>query len=779
MTLWFQIGAFTSAALLFLVQPLLARLHLAQFGGAPAVWTTAMAFFQALLLAGYAVVHFSMGRWPAVIQARWHLAVLPLALPFLPLTPAALGGSDDAAHSPTLTLLAGLARCAGVPFLLLAMTAPALQRWFAATTHPRRDDPPATDGAVGGCSPDGGPALEPPRPSAVATDPYFLYAASNAGSLLALLAYPLVVEPLLTVSQQCRLWAGGYLVFLLLMAGCALATWRHAAPLPGEPAPTRTTRSGSEPPDCPVALAASTASVTHRRRLWWTVLAFVPSSLTLAVTTTLTTDVAPIPLLWIAPLALYLLSYVVAFAPGTPTTGREMRWFYALLLPLFMTVFAFRILAPWWLLTGFHLVLLFVVSLVAHRTLVADRPPVNCLTEYYIFISLGGLIGGTANSLLAPHLLQTVTEYPLTMIVTAVVLADAAAVHPLGSTRERLQFYGVAIAITGLAMVAIRPAWELHIDDTAGVLLAGLLFYGLAEVSSRLQAVVMVALLIARLLIGSETGQVIHQSRNFFGALTVNSAASSTVHLITHGNTFHGGQDLDLRYRDIPMFYYYHEGPIGQVFAAVNRRVRPLSVAVVGLGCGAIAAYGKYGQSFTFFEIDPQVAQMARNPQLFRYLDDSRARLEVVIGDGRQGLARCATGSFDLIVIDAYNSDAIPLHLCTKEAVKLYMSRLRPDGLLAIHLSHRYLNLETVFGNIVWGLGLSGRIQNYNPRLTPPANKDEAVFASISSWAIVARDLRHFGPLAADSRWRPLRLARSSRVWTDDYTSVVSIYNWQ
>ncbi len=778
MTLWFQIGAFTSAALLFLVQPLLARLHLAQFGGAPAVWTTAMAFFQALLLAGYAVVHVSMRRWPAVIQARWHLAVLPLALPFLPLAPAALVGPDDAAHSPMLTLLCGLARCAGVPFLLLAMTAPALQCWFAATTHPRRDDPPETsvsgsandppahDGRSGRLPPGGRPETSV---SGSANDPYFLYAASNAGSLLALLAYPLVVEPLLTVSQQCRLWAGGYLVFLLLMAGCALAMWRQAAP--GAAAP--------DSPGLPIVLPSAPAGVTHGRRFWWTILAFVPSSLTLAVTTTLTTDVAPIPLLWIAPLALYLLSYVVAFAPGTPTTGREMRWFYALLLPLFMTVFAFRILAPWWLLTGFHLVLLFTVSLLAHRTLVADRPSVNCLTEYYIFISLGGLGGGIANSLLAPHLLQTVTEYPLTMIVAIAVLADAAAVHPLRSTRERLQFYGFAIAITGLAAVAIRSAWDLHIDDTAGILLAGLLLYGLAEVSSRLQAVVMVALLIARLLIGGETGQVIHQSRNFFGALTVNSAASSTVHLITHGNTFHGGQDLDLRYRDIPMFYYYHEGPIGQVFAAVNRRVRPLSVAVVGLGCGAIAAYGKYGQSFTFFEIDPQVAQMARNPQLFRYLDDSRARLAVVIGDGRQGLARCATASFDLIVIDAYNSDAIPLHLCTKEAVKLYMSRLRPDGLLAIHLSHRYLNLETVFGNIVWGLGLSGRIQNYSPRLTPPANKDEAVFASISSWAIVARDLRHFGPLAADLRWRPLRLARSSRVWTDDYTSVVSIYNWQ
>jgi SAM-dependent methyltransferase len=719
----FTLTIFLSSALLFLVQPLVARMILPAFGGSPAVWTASMVFFQAFLLFGYAYAHWSTKALGARKQPWMHIPVLAIAalsLPFsLPAGRGALGASD-----PTAGLLLTLALMVGMSFFAISAGAPLLQRWFATTKDPH------------------------------ARDPYFLYSASNLGSMLALLVYPFVIEPRLPLGDQARLWAGGYVVLVLFMAVCALVTLR--APRAATPVEER-----------PVEALAEVAEegATWRERGLWLALSAVPSSLLLGVTAFLTLNVAPVPLLWVVPLALYLLTFIVAFARrqlvGSSILGR--------IVPLFVTPLALVIILeseqPLIPLAVFHLFTFFLIALMCHVRLNETRPAASRLTEFYLWISLGGVLGGIFNAILAPVLFDTLAEYPIAL-VAAVMLRPAIKAAKGG----RGYLFPVAVGVLALVAVLVTRQMGMEPGAVRTMLTVGIplvlamvamdfpVRYGLT-----LGAVFLVA---AATQVASDA-RLVRVERSFFGVHRV-TVDGRFVKLL-HGNTIHGRQDRENP--GVPLTYYHPTGPIGSVFRTFEGDSKIQDVALIGLGVGSLAAYGEPGQRLTFFEIDPTVEQIARDPNLFTFLRDSEADVRVVLGDARLTLAQQPDNTYGLIVLDAFSSDAIPVHLLTLEALQMYLRKLKPDGILAIHISNRYLDLEPVIAAAAQELNLSGLVFWDAPL---PDEAEEGKTASV--WAAVARDEESFGPLILNRNWVELEAHVRRKPWTDGWSDVLSTF---
>ena len=695
---------FVAAALVFLVQPMAAKMLLPRFGGTPAVWAVSLVFFQAVLLGGYAFAHVSLRFLPLRIQPVLQLAVLALPLALLPIAMPSDAGSP---RNPTLTLLAVLVVAAGVPFFAVTTASPVLQRWFAASGH------------------------------GAGADPYFLYAASNAGSLIGLLAYPLVIEPSFTLTEQSRLWLAGYALFLVLAAACALRVFAAT------PAGTRAVRR------------ALSAPIPWRTRARWVAMAAIPSSLILGTTSHLSTSIAAVPLLWVIPLAVYLLSFVVAFARRSPFSLAALR--AAVVATTLLTVASLLHVVPLPIaaLVAIHCGSLFAVALLVHRRLALDRPAVDRLTEFYLLLSLGGVLGGAFNALAAPVVFDSIAEYPLALVLAALVLpglrslrgdvvvptlylaalvAGLVAAAALGTTAVRLVF---AAAILSLALLATRP--------------------------------VRFALCLgALLLLTTFGGTSLHAERTFFGVLRVVEGERGE-HVLTHGTTIHGRQRTAPGRRDDPLSYYTRQGPLGQLFAV--RRDDFDRVAVVGLGAGSIAAYGRRGDRYTFYEIDPAVARIASDPRWFTFLSDSGADVRIVVGDGRLRIAQARPAAYDLIVLDAFSSDAVPAHLLTREAVALYVRKLAPDGVLAFHVTNNHLNLEPVVAGVAGSLGLVGQTEDQH--VSAAARK---AGANRSHWVVVARSDDALAGL--DPRWRPLADDAGQPVWTDQFSNVLSVVDW-
>lgn len=713
--------AFVGAGLLFLVQPIVAKLLLPLFGGSPSVWNTSNLFFQVNLLAGYIVTHLSVRRFGVRRQSTLQvgLVLLPLlALPIgLPLS------ADTPAGIPTvLWLLVLLAVSVGAPFLVLSTTGPLLQRWFGATGHPR------------------------------AQDPYFLFAAGNTGSLLALVSYPTLVEPWLAIGDQLRAWSLGYAVFVVLIIACAIVL-RSAA------APDRNDVASHVPVDV----------VSRQRRLRWVALAALPSSLMLGATTHLSTDLAPIPLLWVVPLSLYLVTFIIAFALSRASAqkvargvGRTLPW---LVVPVVLA--ATGLVLPFAALLISHLVFFAAVALVAHAKLAADRPGVANLTGFYLVLAVGGALGGAVNALIAPVIFDRVYEYPLG-IALAILLVPALGTRKTWFERRYGVLGTILVVAAGVAALPIltllggtsvlRSAWSLAL---VAVLLTAVV--GAVGVRNpRAFTIGLALVLVAPLLISPS----LTTRRTFFGVQQV--TAEGGVHELRHGTTVHGLQDMRGGRRHHPRGYYHRAGPVGQIFAAEEQRLADAQWAVVGLGTGAMAAYGQPGQTLTFFEIDAATVDIARDPRLFRYLHDSQAEIDVVLGDGRLSLVHEPAGRFDLLVIDAFSSDAIPAHLVTQEAVDLYASRLAEDGLLVFHISNRYVDLAPVLADIASDAALAGVLQR-------DGGTDLASGKLGSSWVVLSRDADALSTLQADPRWQDLAASRSpgSRTWTDDFSNVL------
>jgi spermidine synthase len=756
--LLYAVTLFVGATLLFAVQPMVGKMILPLLGGTPAVWSTCMVFFQAALLGGYAYAHAGARWMGARRQALLHLAVLATPLAVLPL------GLDAArvrgGPSPVLGVLIALALSVGLPFFVVSATAPLLQRWFTETRH------------------------------RAAQDPYFLYAASNLGSMLALLAYPTLIEPRLHVQgagwlSQTRLWSFGYVLLAGLVALCAV-TLRGGPPPSAEPRPVGSAEGG-------------TAS-----RLRWVALAFVPSSLLLGATTYITTDIAAVPLLWVLPLALYLLSFIAAFGRwrAREQAGAAMAARVLVLLTLCLMV---SDLSPHlWVTILWHLVLLLVVALACHGELALDRPPPRRLTEFYLLISLGGVLGGLFNALVAPLVFSSLAEYPLMMVLACALIGRPAPAAAPG--RIRVGDLLVALAVSALALVLYSRSVTVRIDFDFATRLLGLtsgavagwlnsiertlnagLLYGpplLLAFFLRRRAALGLALagvLAVSGFVGARRDDEIHRARSFFGVLQVTRDRGQGGYTeLRHGTTLHGRQSVDPKERGEPLSYYHRGGPIGQLFAELDHREGMRRLAVIGLGTGTLAAYARTGDALTFYEIDRVVRDIAFDPAYFTYVSEARNRaamLRVELGDARirlDAVRRERPGErYDVIVVDAFTSDAIPVHLLTREALRLYVDMLAPDGIIVLHLSNRYLRLEPVAANLAEDAGLGGRLLQHD-------DAPEGEGATRSTWALLARSPEALGALAHDERWTAARLEVDPKVgtWTDDFHNLLAVVKW-
>lgn len=711
----FSAAVFLGAGLLFLVQPMVVRLVLPSLGGSPQVWNTSMVFFQALLLVGYGYAHVSTRSLGLRCQPLAHLVVLALPLLVLPLG-LPEGWRPPATGSPVSWLVPTLAVSVGLPYFAVSTASPLLQRWFSATGHSR------------------------------AGDPYFLYAASNVGSLTGLLAYPLLVEPHLALQAQSRLWSALYLVFVVL-SGFAVRTVRRAG---------RTVAAGAAP-----AADASTSPVAWWDRGRWVFFAFVPASLLQGVTTSLTTDVASVPFLWALPLGTYLLTMVVAFGRRQLRVGSV-----SALVPVAVALVVATQLLGASRLAGLvvllHVVTLFLVGLLCHGRLALERPAPSKLTEYFLLISLGGVLGGAFNALVAPLVFDGVHEFPL-----ALALALLARPAPAGARRPAW----VALAVAGIpAAYLLTDRLRSEASDWAVVItcVAVALVYERTKVTGALALAGLLAMTVL------SQGDALRRERTFFGVLRVEDNGQFVG--LRHGTTLHGRQSRHPLDRATPSSYYHPTGPVGQLFSAYAFDPRLRRVAVVGLGTGTVSAYSRPDRHFTYYEIDPAVVDIATDPRYFTYLAGDQGTHDIVIGDARRSLAESPDDEFGMIVLDAFSSDSVPVHLLTREAVQLYLDKLTHDGLLVFNVSNRYLDLEPVVAAAAELEGLSGVL--LSDAVVDQAAREQG--KTPSSWIVLARDRDSLAPFER-SLVPAVPLARRDGVaaWTDDYSNLFEILDWR
>jgi spermidine synthase len=730
---FFTLSMFASALLLFLVEPMVARMLLPLLGGTPAVWNTCLVFFQLVLLAGYLYAHAAMRWMGRRTQLAVHIAVVVAALLVLPVS-ISPRGMPTALENPAQWILLTLAAIVGLPFFALSASTPILQKWFTQTSHKS------------------------------AADPYFLYAASNAGSLVGLLGYPLLVEPILPLSLQTHIWSFGYAGLLALVAMCAALVWRARAATAhqdtGQDADENTGKGAH-------------GSLALRTRARWVALAFVPSSLMLGVTTALTADVPAIPFFWVLPLAIYLLSFVLVFAKKPPVP-REMlvrRLPFLILIALIPTVTKTRL--PIALLLVLYLLVLFAVAMVCHGELARSRPGISRLTEFYLWISLGGVLGGIFNSLIAPVVFSSVVEFPLALILAALlrIVPDMK-----GNSKRTRTGDWLLPALLGFSMAAVIAVVR-HQGIKPGLLANSLIFgYSILWCLSFGRRPLRFALGLTAVLLASSTwtgqfGRILHTERSFFGVSRVTNENADQFRYLFHGGTIHGTQSLDKAHSREPLAYYTKTGPVGQVFEELSAD----NVAIVGLGAGAMACYMRSGQALTWYEIDPSVKRIATDPRYFTFLSQCAPEARIVMGDARLSLRAAQDGSYSLIILDAFSGDSVPVHLLTREALQLYMKKLAPGGALAFHISNLYLDLAPTLGNQARDARLVSLVRD--DTAVSQAEMDGGKFPS--RWLVMARSERDLGGLARDARWRPAPMKRGTRVWTDDYSNLLGMIRWR
>lgn len=665
----FVLTLLVSSCLIFLVQPMVAKMVLPLLGGVPAVWTTSILFFQAVLLAGYAYAHFSVNRLGPRRQAV--LQVVLVLVPLLALPVAIHSHSPPTDSDPIPWLLGALVLACGLPMFVASSTGPVVQRWFAST------------GRRG------------------ARDPYFLFAASNLGSLLGLLLYPLVLERTLSLADQADLWSIGYGLLVALTVATAVVLWRSQ---PAETAPVER----SARPD-------------RARRLRWVVLAFVPSSLMLGVTAEITSEIAPIPLFWVVGLALYLVTLIVAFSLRSPMPPRVLVQVLPLLvLAVVFFTFLHPTHSPWVLLL--HLVTFTLSAYVCHAQLAADRPAPEHLTEYYLWLSVGGALGGVFNGVVAPLIFSRLVEYPLALFL-------ACFMRPRLLRPGRFWSRG-----RGLAVLAFASFVLAAVATTAG------------------------------------ESDVLLADRSFFGLYTVKllDEPEGRYHALVDGNTLHGMQSLNPARATQPLLYFYRGAPVGDVFRAVHSARPAARVGVIGLGAGSLSCYARPADRWTFFELDPDVSRIAHDRKLFTLLPRCDPRANVVLGDGRLQIAKQPPHSFDLIALDAFNSESVPVHLLTREALAIYVRELAPHGVLVFNVTNHFVDLHTVLANLAGDAGLAA----FERDDTNAGRKDGR---APSRWVAMARSAGDLGAVPREPGWRRLAPDPAKRVWTDQFSNVVDV----
>jgi hypothetical protein len=716
--LLFAATLFVSAFLLFSIQPMFTKMVLPLLGGAPTVWSIALVFFQATLLGGYAYAHLIVRRIPLGIGALIHFGTLAAAAMMLPIRAASSFGSPPT-DNIAFWLIGLFAVSIGLPFAVLATTAPLLQRWFSASGHSR------------------------------ASNPYVLYAASNLGSFAGLFAYPTLIEPFVPLHAQAWMWSAGFAAFALLVATAGLFIARHARPL---------------------ATASEPARVPTRDRLFWMALAAIPTGLVIAVTSYIATDLASAPFLWVLPLALYLLTFVATF--------RERPWLshstVARLVPFAVAPLSVGLLGgqrPYWLaLVAINLAAFVLLALLCHGELYRRRPASAHLTEFYLWTSLGGALGGMFAAIVAQHLFTQVYEYPILIVAALLALPGVSQ----GGPRRLIVQTGPVLMLAALAVVA-RLGFGVRLPATAElpfqILLVALVAIMLLqrERSARFIALVALGFLLTGL--WQPGFNRVAAARSFFGVNQVIESTDGRFRLLYHGTTLHGAERIADATADVvpePLTYYYRGGPISEGIDAVRRLQGSLRrVAVVGLGTGALACYRHRGEAWTFYEIDPAVVRIARDPDFFTFISGCAPDLPVVVGDARLTLA-ASTEKYNLIILDAFSSDTIPVHLLTREAVAGYLKHLAEGGVILMHISNRYMELADTVAAVGTAEGLAAIVVKVDdrPQASPPDYKMTAEVVAL------ARRPEDVGNLRDRPGWHPLRAETDVQAWTDDYSNI-------
>lgn len=723
--LLFLLTILTGSFLLFLVQPMIARMALPRLGGAPAVWNSAMLVYQALLLAGYAYAH-RLTREPARRQAIIHIAVFAVALLWLPLGLAGLQPPADG--SPIFWVPWLLIASIGPLFFAVAAQAPLMQRWYALS------------GNQG--------------------EPYALYAASNVGSFAGLIAYPLIVEPFTTLQSQKWIWSGIYLALMALVAICATQLWRKSAVI--SDAPKRTEER---------------SQIGWTRRLYWIALAAVPSGLMLSTTSHLTTDLMAMPLLWVIPLGIYLLSFSVAFADN-----RILADICTRMAPVVLVIAGSFVFIVWGkaAINGMvaSLSLLFVVAVSLHAEMYRTRPAPSELTSFYLMMSVGGVIGGLFCAILAPLVFNWTWEHPI-LILAAAVLLPKVGIISLDHTNRKIVTVMAVLGLIALSFAIYGVMFEPDATSiTKVVLAAAIMAIGIVTAGFPVPFLLAVAGLLT--INGGwdnfEKSTNGSRMRSYFGTYTVTD--SGNARWLMHGTTMHGMQLREEPTR--PISYYPATSGVGIALTKAPELYGPTaSVGVVGLGTGTLACYRKPDQYWQFFEIDPLVIEIARERKIFSFLERCAPDVPVTLGDARLTLAKIPQGTFDILALDAFSSDSIPLHLLTKEAFATYSRALKPDGLLLVHISNRYIDLNPVVAAEAKANGWHAALRHDRPTDAFMKKGDRA-----SQWIALSRDRaklaaltgkvekinnRHYVP----DPWLHLDPPGDTVPWTDDYASVL------
>ncbi len=735
----FLAATFLSAALIFVIQPMFTRFVLPRLGGAPSVWSVAMAFFQAVLFAGYLYAHLLARNTSARTSVVVHCIVTATALIWLPLGIAS-GWGQPPATGEAIWLLGLFAASIGIPYLALSANGPLLQSWFARATH------------------------------GTGANPYALYAVSNGGSFLALLSYPLAIEPLMTIVGQSRLWSVGYLLLMLLILTCGALVWVsrpalasvHSGDNAGEDAPWQGTR---EQAPSLVELAK------------WSALSAVPTALLVAVTAQISTDIAAIPLVWVVPLALYLLTLVVVFgrwsADAQSLIDTAVPWALLALVTV-LVMFPEDNLEGWRFAAelALHLGVFVLVGFLCHGRLVRSRPAASHLTAFYLAMSFGGMVGGASASLLAPNIFSWIAEYPI-------LLVAAALCRPPGTSPGWASSFAVRATAACLAAILIVPGlvgqgmiYQTPIVKTA--IGAGCLLAAIVAWRSRVLFAAALAVALAAGRLYPPEGSTLVSFRSFFGVHKIHESEDGRFRLLLHGTTVHGAQRIRTidgapeTGRPEPLTYYRVGSPIHEALTAARTiKGGPLRIAAIGLGTGSMACLIDQKDDMTYFEIDTTVIEIARDPRRFTFLSECRPDVPVVVGDARLTLSQAPKSAFDVVVVDAFASDSIPTHLLTLEAMALYADKLTPSGIIVLHLSSRHMELKSVAHSVAAAAGLVSREKEEDL----PEDADEEYKFDSTVVAVGRRDA-DLAPLTPETQWeKPEKDALSVRPWTDDYAN--------
>jgi hypothetical protein len=720
----FVVTILTGSFLLFLVQPMVARMALPRLGGAPAVWNSAMLVYQTLLLGGYAYAH-ALARVRPGLQVLIHLGVLLVGAAWLPIGLALTG--SPAGVTPALWVPWLLGASIGPLFFAVSAQAPLVQRWFSIASR---------EG-----------------------DPYALYAASNLGSFGGLIAYPLLVEPLLALRQQSWLWSGGYVLLIVLVIACAFRLPRGASADVARP---------------------TSVPATRRRIMHWVALALVPSGLMLATSTYITTDIVAMPLLWVLPLGLYLLSFTIAFA-----ANREIADLLTRIAPITILMFGGVMIG------GFNesplvnltiaLTLLFMASVALHTQMYRLRPEPDRLTGFYLAMAFGGALGGVFAGLIAPVVFDWTYEYPILIFAAGLLVPQVFLTHRIRSlwttpAKRRLAYAGVGAMLVLLTALTFRGPAALFGEGHQGLTFIGIALIGVISVGARLSYAMILAVTLVifggwrAVELSLEQGA---RTRSYFGVYTIRDGRG--VRELDHGTTVHGIQFTGSPVLErLPTTYYAPPSGIGRAMEALDGLYGPAArVGVVGLGTGTLACYAQPAQRWRFYEIDPAVVRIARDTGQFTYLRNCLPRPDIRIGDARISIEADRPASLDLLALDAFSSDAIPMHLMTREAFGDYARVLQPKGLLLVHISNRFLDLEPVVAAAAQAGGWQAAKLYYQPEQPTPV-------ASPSQWIALSRDPATMHALGkADGRWVPLTPRAGFVAWTDDYSTILPLLKWR